>query len=166
MARVDPPIAADERSMLLAFLDYQRETMIWKADGLNEEQARYAPGPPENSLASLIQHLAYVERWWFRICFAGETDVELPWSQEDPDSDFRVPEGTPFGDVVAFYRSEFERANEIVRNASSLEETSKVPAHGEHPTLRWILLHMIEETARHAGHADITRELVDGVKGE
>ena len=150
--------------MLLTFLDYQRETMIWKAEGLTDEQARHAPGPPENSIAGLIQHLAHVERWWFRMCFAGE-DLETPWAEGDRDADFRVPPGTPVSEVIEFYRSECRRANEIVGAAPSLDDLSKVASHGEHPSLRWILLHMIEETARHAGHADITRELVDGVTG-
>jgi uncharacterized damage-inducible protein DinB len=166
MERVDPPYAADERTMLVAFLDYYRETMIAKLEGLTEEQARWKPAETANSLIGMVQHLAYVEQWWFRTCFAGEPDEPIPGSEEDPDIDFKVPEDRTIEDVAAFYRSQYARANEIVKAAPSLDDFSAVDARGKPKTLRWILVHMIEETARHAGHADITRELIDGSTGD
>src|SRR5687767_14266477 len=166
MDRVDPPYAADERTMLLAFLDYYRETMIRKLEGLTEDQARWKPAESANSLISMVQHLAYVEQWWFRTCFAGEPDEPIPGSDEDPDIDFKVTDDKTIADAVMFYRSEFARANEIVKAASSLDDFSVVAARGKPRTLRWILVHMVEETARHAGHADITRELIDGSVGD
>ena len=166
MARVDPPYAADERTMLLAWLEFQRESILIKLDGLDEEQARWTPAPTANSLLSITKHLGWVEQWWFATVLLGEPDE---WPRDDDDADFRVgavgSEETVTS-VGAFYRARWERSNEITLAASSLDQ---VAVH-EHPrlqgvTLRWILVHMIEETARHAGHADITRELIDGSVG-
>lgn len=165
MDRTDPPTAADERTTLAAFLGFLRETMILKLEGLTEEQARWKPAETANSLIAMVQHLGYVENWWFRVCFNGEKDAQL-YPEDDPDIDFRVPDDRTIGDVVAFYRSEIERADAIVAAAGSLDDLSSLPARKEHRSLRWILVHMIEETARHAGHADITRELIDGATGE
>jgi hypothetical protein len=166
MARVDPPYAADERTMLVAFLDYYRETMLIKLDGLTEEQARWTPAPTSNSLISMVQHLAWVERWWFAQCFGGMQLDDPPGSDDDPDADFRVPTDRTGPEVAAFYRAEWERANTVILGAASLDDDSKIAARGSPRSLRWILLHMIEETARHAGHADITRELIDGSVGD
>ena len=167
MTRVDPPFAAGEREMLIAYLDYQRESIVLKVEGLTEEQARFAPSPPNNSILGIIHHLAWVEASWFRERFLGEELENVPWTDEDPDGEFRVPSDRSTADVVALYRSEWEHANEIARAAASLDERAarELQPEGEAPTLRWILNHMIEETARHAGHVDITRELIDGSKG-
>ena len=166
MERVDPPYAADERDMALAFLDYQRESVLIKLEGLDERAARFVVSPKGNSLLSIVQHLGWVEIWWFRMCFLGET-VEVPWSDGDMDADFRVDDDRPVSDVVAFYRACWERSNEIVRAASSPDEEARYTKRTDGvPTLRWILNHMMEETARHAGHADITRELIDGSIGD
>ena len=166
--RVDPPNAADEKTMMLAFLDYYRETMILKLEGLTEEQARWKPAPTANSLISIVNHLAWVERSWFGMRFLGEDEPDW-WFEEadDPDTDFRVPGDRTVPEVIAFYRAEYTRANEIAHAAASLDEPSRKAGRSGHtPTLRWILDHMLEETARHAGHADITRELIDGATGD
>lgn len=165
MERTRPPFAADERTMLVAFLDYYRETMIGKLEGLSEQQARWRPAATANSLISMVQHLAYVENWWFRVCFAGEPETYV-FPEDDPDADFRVPDERTISDVFALYREEYARANDVIKAARSLDEFSAIAARGERRSLRWILLHMIEETARHAGHADITRELIDGSVGD
>ena len=165
MTRVDPPYAADERTMLIAFLDFQRESMVTKLEGLSEEQARWTPSPTGNSLIALVQHLAWVESWWFRVCFAGDQDAYL-WPEDDLDADFKVAEDTTVADVISFYRAQCAIANEIIRGARSLDDPAAYTKRENGvPTLRWILNHMIEETARHAGHADITRELIDGATG-
>jgi uncharacterized damage-inducible protein DinB len=166
MARVDPPDAASELDMLLAFLDYQRETMIWKLEGLSEEQARSVHSPKGNSIGGMVRHLAYVERNWFRGVFRGEQDLEVPWTKEDPDADFRLPDDMTVQDVIDFYRTSYADSNEIARAAGSLDDRAVVEREGVRVTLRWILCHMIEETARHAGHADISREIIDGSVGE
>jgi hypothetical protein len=164
MTRVNPPYAADERDMLIAFLDFQRESVVMKLEGLTEEEARFRPSPSGNSLISLVQHLAWTEAWWFGGCFRGEKR-DFPWMDQD-DADFVVADDARVGDVVRFYRTEWEGANDIVRAAGSLDEQAAFTTRTDGvPTLRWILNHMLEETARHAGHADITRELIDGSTG-
>lgn len=166
MARVDPPYAAGERTMLLAFLDYHRETMIAKIAGLDEQQARWAPTPTANSLLGLINHLAYVEHWWFYECFGGNDPVLPDIFAEDRDADFKPPPDQTIGFTIERYRAECARSNEIAR-AGGLDDVARHPKGVERGvTLRWILVHLVEETARHAGHADITRELIDGATGE
>jgi len=151
--------------MLLAFLDYQRESMVRKLDGLSEEQARFEPTPASNSIIALLSHLGYVERWWFQKVFAG-AKPQFPWSKDDSDADFRVTSDRTIDDLITFYRTEWERSNEIARAAPSLDEpAASRERRNTSISLRWILNHMIEETARHAGHADITRELIDGSIG-
>lgn len=162
MERVDPPYAADEKTMLTAFLDYQRATMVRKAEGLTDAQARWSPVGSGTSLFGLLAHLVAVERWWFVKVVAGE-DVALPWSREDPDADWRGAEYATLADVVAAYEQACARSNEIAR-ATDLDATGHPPR--PLVTLRWVLVHMVEETARHAGHADIVREQLDGVVGE
>src|SRR5947208_1334504 len=160
MTRIDPPYAADEREMLIAFLDFQRESVVMKLDGLTEEQARLRPTPAGNSLISLLSHLGWVEVWWFRMNFLGEQGIAVPWSDEDPDGELRVADDKTIGDLLDFYRANWEQSNEIARSAGSLDDAAAWTKRKDGiPTLRWILNHMIEETARHAGHADITREL-------
>ena len=151
--------------MLVSFLDYYRETMIGMLDGLDEDQVRWTPSATANSLLGMVNHLTYVEHWWFHECFLGR-DADLPdIFGEDRDADFRPPADQTVGFTVERFRAACARSNEITSTAS----LDDVAAHTHHKqrgvTLRWILVHMIEETARHAGHADITRELIDGAVG-
>ena len=141
--------------MLRNFLDYYRETMIMKIDGLSEEQARWTPTEHANSLLTLIVHLAGVEYGWFQGTIAGR-EIDRDREAEFERQDITVTE------AVATYRAECERSNEILANVGSLDEPAKAEAGY---SVRWIVVHMIEETARHAGHADITRELIDGTVG-
>ena len=160
----DPPFVADERSSMRAWLRYQRESMIAKLDGLTEEQARWTPAPTANSLLGLVNHLAFVEHWWFHECFAGKP-MELPdvYAGGDRDADFKPPADQTIAFTVDRYRTECARSDAIEHAAESLDDMA---AHEKRkPSLRWIMVHMIEETARHAGHADITRELIDGSTG-
>ncbi len=158
--------ASDERTLLLAFLDDQRDGVVRKLEGLGAADARRRPTARGNSLISLVQHLGWVERWWVQAVFAGEAPA-FPWTDADPEADFRVSDDATVADTIAFYRAECRRSDEIIRAAASLDER----AHGEGSSLgdplplRHIVLHLIEETARHAGHADITRELIDGSTG-
>jgi hypothetical protein len=108
------------------------------------------------------QASAYVERWWFRRVFAGE-DVSFPWSKEDPDADWRLEPTDTNADIVALYQEETARSREVVRGAS-WDDVAKSSPKGH--TLGWILTHMVEEVARHNGHADILREQIDGKTGE
>lgn len=162
-ARTTRPIGGPEREMLVAFLDFHRDTLLWKVSGLSEEQARRVWTPSGTSLLGLVKHLAYVERSWFQRNFAGQ-DVYVAWRADDPDADFRIEPDDTIESVVAFYRAEVERSREITSAATSLDDIARNPNRPH--TLRRILLHMIEETARHNGHADVLRELTDGATGE
>jgi uncharacterized damage-inducible protein DinB len=148
--------------MLAAFLDFQRDTLIWKLSGLTEEQLRKSWTPSGNSLLGLVKHLAYVERSWFQRRFMGQ-EVYIAW-HDAPDADFRIePDETPES-ILDFYVAEVEQSRRITAEATSLDTIARRP---DRPvSLRWILIHMIEETARHVGHADIMRELTDGQTGE
>jgi uncharacterized damage-inducible protein DinB len=161
--RRDAAVAStDELTLLTAFLDDLRETILWKLEGVTPEQARATLAPSGTSLLGMTKHLGFAERYWFQARFAG-WDVSFPWSEQDPDADWRVEEWeTPEG-VADFYRTEAERSRQVVAPAPGLDTLA---ARGKPVTLRWILLHMIEETARHAGHADLLREAADGATGE
>jgi uncharacterized damage-inducible protein DinB len=163
--RIDVPFAGDEKAMLSAFLDRYRETVLWKLDGLTKEQASARLVPSASTLLGIVKHLAYVERSWFPIYFAGGP-VNYPWPEDEPDQDidFRVSPSDTIESISALYQQEIARSREIVAGAS-LDDLSKEQDRGPR-TLRWIMVHMIEETARHAGHADILRELTDGAIGQ
>jgi hypothetical protein len=163
--RLDVPLAGDEKTMLSAFLDRYRETMLWKLDGLSTEQASRHLVPSATTLLGVVKHLAYVERSWFQMYFAGGP-INFPWAEDEPDQDidFRVEAGDSVESITALYQQEIARSREIVAGAS-LDDLSENQENGPR-TLRWIIVHMIEETARHAGHADILRELTDGAIGQ
>ena len=163
MTRVDPPFVAGEKEMLGAWLDYHRATLLRKVEGLTDAQAKFSPVPSGTSLFGLVTHLQDVERWWFARCVGG-LDVTFPWSEEDPDADWRGPDGATLADVVAMYEKECARSREIYA-AADLDAVVDVGRHGDR-SVRWIVTHMVEEIARHNGHADLLRELVDGSVGE
>lgn len=156
MTRVYPSGHNDERTMLRTFLDYYRETMIMKIDGLDEEKARWTPTGEANSLLTLIVHLTGVEQGWFEGVIAGRQ------IDRDREAEFRDGKVT-VSDAVAAYRAQCATSNEILDGVESLDATC--PGESGY-SMRWVLLHMVEETARHAGHADITRELIDGSVGQ
>jgi hypothetical protein len=156
-------IDGDERAMLTAFLDFQRDTLIWKLSSLTEEQIRKPWTPSGTSLLGLVKHLGYVERSWFQRRFQG-LEVHVAWHAGPPDSDFRIePDETPKA-ILDFYLGEVEQSRRITAEAPSLDAMAQ--RQDRVVSLRWILIHMIEETARHVGHADILRELTDGRTGE
>ena len=147
--------------MLSAFLDRYRETMIWKLQGLSKEQASRHLVPSDTTLLGVVKHLAYVERYWFHD-FKGDP-ISFPWNEGEPEREFVIEREDTVESITALYEGEIARSREIVEQ-SSLDDLSK-PAK-EPLSLRWIMIHMIEETARHAGHADILRELTDGAIGQ
>jgi hypothetical protein len=164
--RPEPPSVGGEREMLAGFLDFHRATLLWKLEGLDDEQLRRAMVPSGTSLLGLVKHLAYVERGWFQGVWAGQ-EITLPWTEEEPDADWRIAPGETTEDVLALYRGECDRSREIVAGRSDLDEVLAHPRHKEWKlSRRWILVHMLEETARHVGHADILREQLDGATGE
>ncbi len=161
-SRPEPPHAAPPVELVSGFLDFLRATMVWKLEGLSEEEARRSTVPSGISLLGMVKHLAYVERWWFRIVFAGE-DLPVLWTEADPDADWRVEPGETIASIVALYDGEVAGARDVVAGHAWDEPSRR----SESPqTLGWILTHMVEETARHCGHADLLREQIDGATGE
>jgi uncharacterized damage-inducible protein DinB len=166
--RIDPAPAADERTMLTEFLDWYRLTFEVKCDGLTDAQARATIPPSDLSLMGIVRHLTEVERNWFRAKFLGEDAPYYYCTEEDQDGDFHPGPDDTLADALAHYRVECERAREITSAAASLDQLSAIAVRGyDAPvSLRWILVHMIEESARHAGHADLLRQSLDGVTGD
>ncbi len=164
--RPEPPISGTEKDVLSGFLDFLRGTILCKADGLTDEEVRRPHDPSGLTLLGLVKHLAYVEQDWFRRVFLGEAPEPI-WSKEDPDADWRIEPDDTTDAIFALYRDEIGRAQAIVRD-HHLDDVAKAPRRGsmEGLQLRWIVTHMIEETARHCGHADLMREAIDGQVGE
>ena len=160
----EAPKTGPGKDTLLTLLDNNRAVVLWKLHGLSLEEASRPGVGSGTSLLGLVRHLAFVERWWFDDFFAGNT-VDYPWSEEDPDADFRIEEGETIDDVISLYAEAVVRSNELVAEAQ-MDDLSVGSRGGERFALRWIVAHMIEETARHAGHADIIRELIDGTTGD
>jgi hypothetical protein len=159
------PVVADERTMLEAWLDFHRQTLLGKCAGLTAEQLRTASVAPSNmTLLGLVRHCTDNERYWFRQQFAG---LDLPYcyyTEEQRDRDFEdVATADPEADLAAF-REEIELVRQTVADRS-LDETF-VGSKGRNISLRWVYIHMIEEYARHNGHADLIRERIDGTTGE
>lgn len=170
MRRDPDPTAGSERDSLGQYLDYQRETMLLKAEGLSKEQLGQSIPSSGLTLAGLLYHLALVEESWFEEDFLGLAPREdwagVDW-KADPDYEFRVALDKDPEWLRDRYRTACERARLVAASADSLDAVSVKPLRdGRSFTLRWMMLHLIEETARHAGHADLLREAVDGVTGE
>ena len=152
-----------ERELLERFLDFQRDTLIWKLGGLTREQLVATHTPSGMSLLGLVKHMAYVERNWFQIRLLT-LPLTVPWRDGIPGSDFRIePDETPES-VLDFYLREVTESRRIYAEAESLDQIALHP--DRRVSLRWIMIHMIEETARHCGHADFMREYTDGLTGE
>ncbi|MET8539574.1 DinB family protein [Kitasatospora sp. NPDC004799] len=162
--RTRTPRTADERATLAGFLDHQRDTLAMKCAGLTVEQLRARVLEPSGlSLLGLVRHLAEVERSWFRNVLNGE-DVRGFWGRPDGSfAEFDVETADP-DEAFAIWRRECDHARELVAAAESLDVLGH---YGDEVfSLRWILTHMIEEYARHNGHADLLREHLDGTTGE
>jgi uncharacterized damage-inducible protein DinB len=144
--------------MARRWLEHLRASAVYKAEGLDDPQLRWTPTPTANSLGQLLVHLGYAERLWVRAIFGGEV-MDMSWRGHM----FELPDGWSFDDAVGFYRDECAAADAILDAAGSFDEPSRGPL--RHTTLRWVVFHLIEETARHVGHMDITRELLDGSVG-
>ncbi|MBT1190133.1 DinB family protein [Streptomyces sp. CJ_13] len=166
--RPEPPTTAAEREMLDGWLDYHRATLLWKCEGLGDEQLRRAALPPsELSLLGLVRHMAEVERYWFRDIMLGAQLPELYCTPEDPDGDFHFGDDATWADAERIWRTEVEAARQAAAGRSlDLESRAESHRRGEVFSLRWVYTHMIEEYARHNGHADLLREQLDGSTGE
>jgi len=166
--RIEPEVAADERTTLLGFLEYYRASLAMKVDGLTDAQGAMASCPPSIlTPTGLVRHMAEVERNWFRRRLADEDAPPIWFSEERPDGDLEVEATTSLADSLTAWRAEIARADEIVAAAPSLDQLAKRPVwDGVIVSVRWVLVHMIDEYARHCGHADLLRERIDGVVGD
>jgi hypothetical protein len=166
--RAEPPPCGSERETLLAFLGWYRHTLELKCEGLDAEAlARRAVPPSTMSLLGLIRHMAEVERNWFRRVMAGEDAPPIFYSDLDPDGDFdgAVAEADVVVQAWQTWRDEVANADRFVAEAPDLD----VAGHNDYlgaVSLRWVLVHMVEEYARHVGHADLLRQLIDGRVGQ
>ena len=164
-ARIRPPLGADERTQLVGWLDLQRAIAAWKCEGLSDLDAHRSvlPTSPFMTMAGIISHLRWTENFWFEIIFLGHP-AGGPQFEGPEDADMMVA-GIPLAQLLEDYARQCAASNEIIV-AHSLDDLGQFPEYrATETTLRWIMLHMIEETARHAGHMDAIRELLDGQKG-
>jgi uncharacterized damage-inducible protein DinB len=161
-----PPLNADERTTLESWLEFHRATLAIKCAGLDDGQAASASAAPSGlTLTGLVQHMAEVERNWFRRVLAAEQAPPIydPLADPDgPDGGFDLAEGATLSGALAVWRAEVARARELCA-ARDLAGTGRFM--GREVSLRWIYVHMIEEYARHNGHADLLRERIDGTTG-
>jgi len=168
--RHGPPGTGDELETLLGFLRWQRETLELKCSGLDAEQlARRSVEPSTLSLLGLVRHMAEVERNWFRRFMADEDAPPLFYTRDDPDGDFDGAVADPALVTGAWdaWRAEVENAGRFVTARPDLDAVGKRVDSDRGPmSLRWVLVHMIEEYARHLGHADLLRERIDGAIGQ
>jgi hypothetical protein len=161
-----PPLNTDERTTLESWLDFHRSTLAMKCQGLDDEQAAAASAPPSAvTLTGIVQHMAEVERNWFRRVLAGEHAPPIYNPQADPDGPdggFELAVGATLGDALATWRAEIDSARKHCADRD-LADTGRFME--QDVSLRWIYVHMIEEYARHNGHADLLRERIDGTTG-
>ncbi len=163
--RVDPPFEADERATLTAFLDYLRATLALKCDGLTDDQLRQRAVPPSAlSLLGLVRHMAEVERNWFRPVLGGEEMAGIFAPGLDWEAAFRDVASADVAEVFRLWRAECDHARKLVAAAPSFDVRGFRSS--GYVSLRWVMTHMIEEYARHLGHADLIRERLDGSVGE
>ncbi|GGS38380.1 DinB family protein [Actinokineospora fastidiosa] len=162
--RIDPAYVGDELAQAEGFLDYLRATIVMKARGLSEDDAHRAVLPSKlMTVAGLLSHLRWVEAYWFRTVLCGEPDA-APYTKERPDAEFEDAAHIPTAQLIAEYEAECANSRAVTARMG-LTDTVPFRNQGE-VNVRWVVLHMIEETGRHAGHLDIIRELLDGVTGE
>lgn len=151
----------DERTTLLGFLQRQRDLVAWKLRDADDDALRRVSTPTGMTPHGLVRHLTDVERSWVRDVVAGQPDLAYHWSDDDPDGEWHVPPTVSMAALLAEYAAESARCDEVVA-AGSLDDVSSRDGF----SLRWVLLHLVEETSRHLGHLDLLREQADGVVGE
>ncbi len=161
---IEFPTIGTERELLVGFLEFYRSVFARKAEGIDDEAARTATCPPSIlTITGLVRHMCEVERGWFRRGIAGETAPPIYYSDEDPDGDLHVGPDDTVADALAAWWDEVDRARTILAGAD-LETV--IERRDEAISARWIVLHMIEEYARHCGHLDLIREAIDGRTGD
>jgi uncharacterized damage-inducible protein DinB len=165
--RTEPGLILGERRALEGWLDFHRDTLLLKCAGLTADQLKERAVPPSRlSLLGLVRHMTEVERWWFRI-HGTDTDMAFPYDPDQTGQDFEALDDADAAANIAAFKQEIAHARAAVAD-KQLDDV--VPSHGHHAEraldIRWIYLHMIEEYARHNGHADLIRERIDGVTGD
>ncbi|MEJ7703166.1 MAG: DinB family protein [Geodermatophilaceae bacterium] len=164
--RQDPLHSGAERPMLDGWLDYHRDTLLRKCEGLDADQLRLRSCEPSTlTLHGLVRHMAEVEAWFNNDLLDGETP-KIFYSEERPNDDFDALDAASIRDDVAIYRRMVERSRAFAARTPDLDTVCSTSRSGHRITLRWIYLHMIEEYARHNGHADLLRERIDGAVGD
>jgi uncharacterized damage-inducible protein DinB len=171
--RPEPPLAGDETATLVGFLEYQRATFAWKCGGLDAAGLGATVGVSAMTLGGMLKHLAYVEDMWFSR-FLYEEDAEPPWNtvdwDADPDWDWHSAAEDSPGQLLTLWQDAVARSRSLFTTALAGgglgQPARRTWPDGRAPSLRWIMCHMIEEYARHNGHADLIRESVDGLTGE
>jgi uncharacterized damage-inducible protein DinB len=168
--RPEPPLQGDEAAVLHGFLDYQRATLRWKCEGLDAAGLSATTARSTMTLGGLLKHMTYVEDRWFGRAFLGRAPTP-PWDtvdwEADRDWEFSSAAADSPDELLTMWRSACERSRDAVAGAPLDQLAVELDSyHGIAPSLRWILTHMIEEYARHNGHADLLREAVDGATGE
>jgi uncharacterized damage-inducible protein DinB len=162
-----PPFQADERTAITGWLDLQRQILRWKCEGLSDEDARRSviPSSPAMTMAGLIAHMRWTEHLWLEVLFLGGDEKRNPMFDESSEDADWGTDGRGLAELLAEYEAQCARSNEIVAAASLDDVGSRTDLRSGSANLRWMLIHLVEETGRHAGHADIVRELLDGAKG-
>ncbi|MFC4783400.1 DinB family protein [Nocardioides sp. MAHUQ-72] len=168
--RVDPPLAGDEKATLLGFLDHHRDTLRLKTAGLTVDQLNATHAPSTMTLGGMLKHLAFVEHWWFDCVFRGQEYAE-PWAsvdwRTDPDWDWHSAAGDSPEELRAMFDAACAASDEVLAAVGDWGTLSQRAGRtGERFSMRWIVTHMVEEYARHNGHADLIRESIDGSTGE
>jgi uncharacterized damage-inducible protein DinB len=157
------PFTGGEKESLYVSLDRHRDVVLWKLEGLEDEHLRRAMTPSGTNLLGLVKHLASVEYGWFCDTFGRESDA-IPFDENHPEADMRAAPDETTMDIVEYYKRARAAADKTIHELD-LDDVGTAWS-GETVSLRWVLIHMIEETARHAGHMDILRELIDGATGD
>ena len=167
--RVHPPATADEVTTLRGFLDYQRQTLAWKCRDVPAEGLRATTAATSMTLGGLLKHMALVEDSWFTRTLLGQPMPDGPWTgvdwDDDPDWEWRTAAQDDPAELRALWEAACARSDVALDAALATDDgLHQVAARGDDrgPSLRWILVHMIEEYARHNGHADLLREAWDG----
>jgi uncharacterized damage-inducible protein DinB len=171
--RPEPPVAGDEVGTLVGFLEHRRATLAWKCAGLDAAGLAATVGVSTMTLGGLLKHMAFVEDWWFSRSLHGR-EQQPPWDavdwQADPDWDWRTAAEDDPEHLRALWQDSVDRSRSLLAEALADggpdRPATRARADGRSPSLRWILCHMIQEYARHNGHADLIRESVDGSTGE
>jgi Protein of unknown function (DUF664) len=159
------PYGGEERDVVNWLLDYQRYVLLRKVAGITEQQARMTTAASDLTLLGLVRHLAGVEQYWLGSVFLG-LDESMPWDDpDDLDADFHPGDDDTLADALVLLRAEMNRSRQLA-STTPLGALSVGRRENQHVKLRWILVHLVEEYARHCGHADLLREAIDGTTGD